>query len=216
MSTAAHSESPQGLGKQRIEALSDAIFAFAMTLLVLDVKIPKIPGELVTHAFLSQTLLDLWPKFLSFAMSFVILGLFWVAHHGYSHFLKRTDRTFLWINLMFLMVVVFVPFSTDLLGDYPRQRLAAMVYGCNILALGLTLYGQWAYATSGHRLVGTHLEPQLVRKGKQRILMGIGMMGCAMILALINPTLSLIVYVLFPIIYLRPSHLDRHWTHSHD
>ena len=216
MTTSVHAQSDQGLSKQRIEALSDAIFAFAMTLLVLDVKIPKISEEMVAQGLLRPTLLDLWPKFLSFAMSFVILGLFWIAHHGYSHFLKRTDRTFLWINLLFLMVVVFVPFSTDLLGDYPRQRLAAVVYGCNIMALGLTLYGQWAYATSGHRLVGSHIEPQLVRKGKQRILMGVAAMGCAMLLALFNPALSLIVYVLFPIAYLRPSHIDRHWTHAHD
>ncbi len=76
-------ESTEGLGKQRIEALSDAIFAFAMTLLVLDVKIPKIAEALVTQEFLARTLLDLWPKFLSFVMSFVILSLFWIAHHGY-------------------------------------------------------------------------------------------------------------------------------------
>ncbi len=215
MTTSIHPESSQGLSKQRIEALSDAIFAFAMTLLVLDVKIPKIAAALVTPELLAQTLWDLWPKFLSFVMSFVILGLFWIAHHGYSHFLKRTDRTFLWINLLFLMVVVFVPFSTDFLGDYPRQRIAAMVYGCNMLALGLTLYWQWAYATRGHRLVGSDIEPHLVRKGKQRILMGIVMIGCAMLLALLNPALSLIVYVLFPVAYLRPSHIDRHWTHSH-
>ena len=215
MTTSIHLESNQGLGKQRIEALSDAIFAFAMTLLVLDVKIPKIAEALVTQELLARTLLDLWPKFLSFVMSFVILSLFWVAHHGYSHFLKRTDRTFLWINLLFLLVVVFVPFSTDFLGDYPKQRIAAMIYGCNMMALGLTLYWQWEYATSGHRLVGSNIEAHLVRKGKQRILMGMLAIGCAMLLALVNPALSLIVYVLFPIAYLRPSHIDRHWTHSH-
>ncbi len=216
MTTLSPSESNQGLGKQRIEALSDAIFAFAMTLLVLDVKIPKVSGALVTQEFLVQTLLDLWPKFLSFVMSFVILSLFWIAHHGYSHFLKRTDRTFLWINLLFLMVVVIVPFSTDFLGDYPRQRIASLVYGCNIMALGLTLYWQWEYATHGHRLVGSQIEPKLVRKGKQRILMGILTITSAMLLSWVNPALSIVVYVLFPIAYLRPSQIDRHWTHPHD
>jgi len=216
MTASSHSEGGQGLGKQRIEALSDAIFAFAMTLLVLDVKIPKVAEALVTQEFLIQTLLDLWPKFVSFVMSFVILGMFWVAHHGYSHFLKRTDRPFLWINLLFLMVVVFVPFSTDFLGDYPRQRIASLVYGCNIMALGLTLYWQWAYATTGHRLVGSHIEPRLVRKGKQRILMGVLTICAAMLLSFVNPALSLIVYVLFPIAYLQPSQIDLHWTHAHD
>ncbi len=205
-----------GLGKYRLEALSDAIFAFAMTLLVLDVKIPKISEELMTPGFLTRTLLELWPKFLIFATSFVILGLFWIAHHGYSHFLKRTDRYFLWINLLFLMVVVFVPFSTNLLGDYPQQRIAAIIYGGNIMALGLTLFWQWEYATSNHRLVGSHIEPELVRRGKRRILMGISMNVCAVSLAFVNPLFSLVLYTLFPIIYLLPSQIDRHWTHSHD
>ena len=208
-------ESDRGLGKQRIEALSDAIFAFAMTLLVLDVKVPHVPDGVMTQEALARTLLELWPKFLSFAMSFVILSLFWIAHHGYSHFLKRTDRPFLWINLLFLMVVVFVPFSTDLLGDYHELRLAALVYGCNILGLGLTLYWQWAYATHGHRLVGSNIEPELVRHGKRRILLGIMTIGMAMLLSLVNPAYSFMVYVLFPVAYLRPSHIDRHWTHSH-
>ena len=215
MTTSTHSENNEGLGKHRIEALSDSIFAFAMTLLVLDVKIPRIPEAQVTQGFLEQTLLGLWPKFLSFVISFVILGLFWIAHHGYSHFLKRTDRYYHWINLLFLMVVVFVPFSTDLLGDYPTHRIAAMIYGCNITALGLTLYWLWAYATSGHRLVGSHLEPELVRKGKRRILMGISANVCAVLLAFVNPALSLVLYILFPIVYLLPSQIDRHWTHSH-
>ncbi len=211
--TSSHSESNEGLSKQRIEALSDAIFAFAMTLLVLDVKIPRISG--VTEGLLARTLLDLWPKFFSFAVSFLILGLFWIAHHGYAHFLKRTDRYFLWLNLLFLMVVVFVPFSTDLLGDYPGQRLAAMIYRCNIMALGLTLYWQWEYATSRHRLVGSDLESELVRLGKQRILMGVATNVCAVLLALVSPAFSLVLYVLLPIAYVLPSRLDRHWTHSH-
>lgn len=218
MTTSNHSKNHEGfgLGKQRIEALSDGIFAIAMTLLVLDIKIPKISEMLIKPGFLAETLLHLWPKFLTFVMSFVILGLFWIAHHGYSHFLKRTDRCFLWINLLYLMVVVCVPFSTDLLGSYPRHRIAAMIYGGNIMALGFTLYWQWAYATNHHRLVGNHLEPELVRKGKQRIFLGISINLCAVLLAWVNPTISLVLYVLFPIVYLLPSNIDHHWTHSHD
>lgn len=211
-----HSEHNRGLGKQRIEGLSEGIFAFAMTLLVIDVKIPKVPDAAMTPGFLPRLLVGLWPKFLTFAMSFVILGLFWIAHHGYSHFLKRTDRFHLWINLLFLMVVVFVPFSTDLLGDYPRQRLPAIIYGVNIMALGATLYWQWTYATDGRRLVGDQLEPELVRRGKQRMLLGITANFCAVLLALVNPLISLALYVIFPLLYIMPSKVDTHWLHSHD
>ena len=215
MAAHASSETGEGLSKHRIEALSDGIFAFAMTLLVLDIKIPKLPHEAVSAGLLGPTLLALWPKFFSYLISFVVLGVFWVAQHGYAHFLKRTDRWLLWINLLFLMVIVCVPFSTDLLGDYPMQKVAVMIYGGNIMALGLTLYLQWWYATSGHRLVGRDLEPEMVRKGTQRMLGGAAVYGCAVLLALISPILSLILYAVIPVFYILPSPVDHHWTHSH-
>ena len=203
------------MNKQRLEALSDAIFAFAMTLLVLDVKIPKLPEASINAGLLVPTLLALWPKFVSYVTSFVVLGVFWIAHHGYAHFLKRTDRWLLWINLFFLMFVVFIPFSTDLLGDYPRQKVAVIIYGCNIIALGVMLYLQWWYATSKHRLVGRDLEKELVRRGKSRILRGPVLYTCAVLIAFFNPTISLILYVLIPIGYILPGRIDHHWTHSH-
>ena len=216
MTKSVEAESKQGLGKHRIEALSDGIFAIAMTLLILDVKIPKIAEASLTPGLLQHVLLGLWPKFLTFAVSFVILGLFWIAHHGYSHFLTKTDRYFLWINLLFLTVVVFVPFSTNFLGDYPRHRASAMLYGCNIMMLGVMLHWQWEYATTKSRLVGSHMEPQFVRQGKMRIRMGILANLVAVLLALVNPLFSLALYILFPFVYIMPSHIDRHWTHSHD
>ncbi len=210
------SESTEGLSKHRLEALGDGIFAFAMTLLVLDMKITRIPEAIVSPDLLTRALLELWPKFLSYFTSFIVLAVFWIGHVGYLHFLKRTDRWFIWLNLLFLMFVVFVPFSTDLLGDYHTLRLAVAIYGCNIMALGLTLFLQWQYATRGHRLVGRDLEPELVRRGKKRILSGICIYALAAMLAWFSPTVSLILYVLMPIMYVLPSRIDIHWTHTHN
>ena len=215
MAARASGENSEGLSKHRVEALSDGIFAFAMTLLVLDVKIPKLPQAAIEAGRLAPTLLALWPKFLSYITSFIVLGVFWVGQHGYTHFLKRTDRWLLWITLLFLMLIVCVPFSTDLLGDYPTQKVAVMIYGGNITALGLTLSLQWWYATHRHRLVGRDLEPEMVRKGTQRILGGAVVYSCAVLLALINPTISVILYAVIPIFYILPSPIDHHWTHSH-
>ncbi|MBF0485138.1 MAG: DUF1211 domain-containing protein [Candidatus Omnitrophica bacterium] len=204
-------EKTAGLGKFRLESLSDGIFAFAMTLLVLDLKIP------IGHeGDLPQTLFGLWPKFLIYLVSFLVLSVFWVAHHGYSHFVKKTDRWYLWMNLLFLMVVVLVPFTTDLMGDYPHNPLAVMIYGININAISLTLYFQWAYATDKHRLVGGELEADVIAKGKRRILIGFVFYLCAILLALYNPALSLILYTIIPICYVFPSQIDSHWTHFHD
>ena len=214
--TAHHNfESGKGLSKHRIEALSDGIFAFAMTLLVLDIKMPKLPETAVQAGRLAPSLLVLWPKFFSYFLSFVILGVFWVGHHGYMHFLKRTDRWLLWINLLFLLLIVCVPFSTDLLGDYPMQKVAVMIYGSNIAALGFTLYLQWWYATTQHRLVGRDLEREAIRKGALRPLGGAAIYLCAVFLALVNPIVSLIIYAAVPLLYILPGPLDHHWTHSH-
>ena len=208
-------EHSEGLSKHRIEALSDGIFAIAMTLLVLDVKMPKLPHEAVAAGQLAPTLLALWPKFSGYITSFAVLGVFWVGHHSYVHFMKRTDRWLLWINLLFLMLVALVPFSTNLLGDYPRQKVAVVIYGCNIIALSLALCLMWRYATHKRRLVGRDLEPEIVRKGIQRTLGGAAIYGCAVILAFFNPTLSLILYAVIPVFYVLPSGMDHHWMHSH-
>ena len=215
MTASSNEESGAGLSKHRLEALGDAIFAFAMTLLVLDVKIPKIPGAVASPELLTRAMLDLWPKFVSYFTSFVVLGVFWIAHTGYFHFVKRTDRWFLWINLLFLMFVVFVPFSTDVLGDYPMHRVPVTIYGCNIMAIQLALFLQWRYATKGRRLVGSDLEPELVCRANRRILMGICTYACAVLLAWLSPTVSLILFVLVPIMYILPSRVDYHWMHSH-
>ena len=215
MPTHAHSESSEGLSKHRVESLSDGIFAFAMTLLVLDLKMPKIPEQMMVPGLLQHTLHELQPKFFVFIISFLQLGLYWIAHNGYLHFIKRTDRYFLWVNLLFLMFIVMVPFSTNLLGDYPSHRMAVMIYGCNMNAIGLPLYLLWSYATHKHHLVGHDLEKEIIRAGKTRIARGILIYTCAVILALFAPSITLIIYILVSASYIFTSRIDEHWTHSH-
>jgi len=107
-----------GLTKARIEALTDGIFATVMTVLVLGLRPPAIdlntPG-----ASLSNELFRLAPNILTYALSFITLGLYWVGHHNQFHFVRRTDRTLLWINIVFLMSIGFVPFTTSLLESVP-------------------------------------------------------------------------------------------------
>jgi uncharacterized membrane protein len=109
----------RGLSKTRIEALTDGIFAIAMTLMVFDIKLPV--GPQTTPWSLRSELIGLWPRFLAYAISFIMLGVYWVGHHNQYHYIRRTDRGFLWINIFFLMGVSLIPFSTGLLGQYPRN-----------------------------------------------------------------------------------------------
>src|SRR6516164_3186288 len=159
-----------GLSKTRIEALTDGIFAIAMTLMVFDIKIP--PVAQMDQWNLRHELIQLWPRFLAYLISFVMLGVYWVGHHNQYHYIRRTDRPFLWINIFFLMGVSLIPFSTGLLGQFPEDRTALGVYGLNLIMVGGFLYAHWSYAGRNYRLVPRCIGPAAVRLAKYRIAMG--------------------------------------------
>jgi uncharacterized membrane protein len=197
-----------GLPKSRIEALSDGIFAVAMTLLVLDIRVPSVTDSVQ----LPRALLALWPRCLTYAITFLMLGIYWVGQHNQFHLIRRTDRTLLWINICFLMTICFVPFSTALLSGYPRERLALSVYGGNLIAVGLILSAHWAYATHRGRLVDPDLDGHLVRAAHRRILIGPAVFALAIGAGYFSAALSLLLYALAPLVYLLPGRVDRHWS----
>jgi uncharacterized membrane protein len=114
-----------GLSKNRVEMLTDGIFAVAMTLLVLYINVPEISSHStsIVETELAKRLFDLWPKVLSYGISFVILAIYWRAHHRQFHYVKHTDDVLIWINVMFLMAICLLPFSTSLIGQYRGQQL---------------------------------------------------------------------------------------------
>jgi uncharacterized membrane protein len=141
-----------GLSTTRIAAFSDSVFAFAATLLVLNIKIPEVlPTELTTE--LPRQVLQLWPQLLSYMMSFVIVGIYWVAHHVMFHHIKRSDRVLLWLNIAFLMCIAFIPFPTGLISQYGAVQTAVVVYAGTLTITGMLLEMLWWYATRGHYLV---------------------------------------------------------------
>jgi uncharacterized membrane protein len=133
------------LSKSRIEALSDGVFAIAMTLLVLELKIPDLPKD-VSQAELLSKLRELVPHFYSYAITFILSGVFWVFHHFTFHFIRHTTRSLLWLNTIFLMFVSLLPFSTHFMGDYMRNSVAQMFYFGNQTVLALILRSEWLYA----------------------------------------------------------------------
>ena len=135
------------IGKNRIEALSDGIFAIVMTLLILEIHVPDLPAA-STNLEVVPALLALWPKFATYFVTFVSLGFFWVAHHIVSHAMRRADRTLLWLNLLFFMFVSLLPFSTSVLNAFPQAFIAALFFGTNLAIIGWTLFFQWTYANS--------------------------------------------------------------------
>src|ERR1043166_9432588 len=135
------------IGKNRIEALSDGIFAIAMTLLVLEFHVPSLPAD-APNVEVLPAMLALWPKFLSYVVAFVSLGFFWVGHHVMYHIIRRADRVLLWLNIVFFMFVSFLPFSTSVLNAFPEAFIAPLFFGANLTTIGWVLFSHWTSASS--------------------------------------------------------------------
>jgi uncharacterized membrane protein len=132
-------------GLHRISALSDGLFAIAMTLIVLEIRVPD-PARVTSDADLWQQLTVLAPKILTYFLSFLTLGIFWGGQQTQLNHFDHGDRNLTWIHLAFLAAVATMPFSTALLGEFLQLRLALLVYWINLAALGAGLYASWAYA----------------------------------------------------------------------
>jgi len=198
-----------GIDTRRIEALGDGVFAIAMTLLILEIRVPVVHGD-AAGGELFRAIAGLWPKFMCYFISFATLGVYWVAHHLHFATIKRADRVLMWINILFLLVVCLVPFSTALIGEYVRQPLPTILYGLNMIAASLVLQLHWSYATRGNRLVNPDTDPRLVRAVTHVILMGPVVYLVAIGLAFIHTGLSIALYMLVNLLYILPGSVHLH------
>lgn len=195
------------LGTTRIAALTDGVFAFAMTLLAVDLKVPLFATDTAT---LAAGLALILPNFFIFLISFVALGAYWVAQHNASRYVKYADRFSLWINLAFLGTVVLVPFTTSLLARYPTIQLTHFIYAANLILLGLTRLANWRYAVS-HNLL-SDVNATIVGAVEKRILFGPSVCILAVAVSFINLNASLLLYLLIPLYFIVPSKLDAFWS----
>ncbi len=133
------------LSKGRMEALTDGIFAIAMTLLVLELKIPDLPKSVGTSELLHKIGEEI-PSLFSFLISFLYCGLLWVMHHLAMHFVRHLQIGLVWLNLLFLMSISTMPFSCGLLGHFLRNRAAQEIYFANMFVAAALLAAQWLIA----------------------------------------------------------------------
>ncbi len=137
-------------GTERLNALSDGVFAIAITLLVLELRLPEIATDAPPAVF-ARALLDVQPRLISFLISFFVIGLFWLGHHRMFRIIVRADSALSFLNLVLMLFVAVIPFPTAVLGRYaPSQPLAVMVYAGTMVLAGLTSTGLWLY-TRRHR-----------------------------------------------------------------
>jgi TMEM175 potassium channel family protein len=156
-----------GQSVERLAALSDGVFAVAMTLLVLDLHGPAIES-IHSEVGLWVALQRLGPRLLMFAMSFLTLGIFWVGQQTQLNHLERSERSLTWLHLLFLFAVSLTPFSTALLAEFLQYRVALLAYWANIGMLGGTLLITWTCATRGG-LVRSDLPAATIRAVRRRI-----------------------------------------------
>jgi uncharacterized membrane protein len=188
-----------GQSVERLAALSDGIFAVAMTLLVLDIHAPAI--EAVHNANdLWGVLSALGPRFLMFGLSFMTLGIFWVGQQTQLNHLQRSDRSLTWIHLAFLAIVCLLPFSTSFLAEFTHYRAAFLVYWLNIFLLGVTLYFSWGCALNSG-LVKSDLPPTVTKAIKDRIILGQSLYAFGALFCVFNTYWSIGLIVVVQLYY---------------
>jgi uncharacterized membrane protein len=188
-----------GQSVERLAALSDGVFAVAMTLLVLDLRVPAteaIHGE----ADLWQALVALSPRLIIYMMSFMTLGIFWVGQQTQLNHLTRSDRGLTWIHIAFLFAVSLTPFSTMLLGEHTTYRTALVVYWANVFLLGMTLYFSWVCAM-GSGLIKNDIPPEVTVAIKRRIVIGQSLYAIGALLCIFNTYWSIAFIVLVQLNY---------------
>lgn len=151
----------QRFGISRIEALSDGVFSITMTLLILDIQIPSLPGGVDPDI---SELLGVLPKLENYFISFLVLGLFWVRQQMHFKVIREADRNLMWINIFFLMFIAIIPLSNSLLFEYDDTPISMQLYCANVIILSMIMLYQWHYAIKGHRLVDPAYSMEALKK----------------------------------------------------
>jgi len=189
----------------RIEAFSDGVFAIAITLLVLEIHVPEDPEN-----GLGAALLDQWPAYASYVVSFFVIGIIWVNHHAVFDYLKVADRPLLFLNLLLLMFVGLLPWPTNLMATYMQEggadeRIAAVVYSGTMAAMGATFGALWIYASRHRRLLGDTLSAEEIRRRTVRFVAGSPLYTLSILVALVSAPACLALNALLAVYYALPA-----------
>lgn len=188
----------------RLHALTDGVYAIAMTLLVLELHVPdaRSSSELVAG------LAALAPNLFSFALSFAVLGTYWVGNAVSLTYFARVDRAALFLNVLQLFLISLLPFTTAVLGRYPDEAAAVILYGLHLEAIALTQYAHWVYVRRNPHL-GAGVDARVIRAATRRIFIGPVAFAIAMVTALFSPRLAYAVYFAALIAYIVVAVRDR-------
>ncbi|HYK98249.1 MAG TPA: TMEM175 family protein [Candidatus Acidoferrales bacterium] len=183
----------------RIAGLSDGVFAFAMTLIVFEVQVPD-PGPISSEGQLASALAALAPRFVTYLLSLLTLGIAWNAQQTFLQYVGTADRAFTWLQLAMLAVVTMYPFSTSLLAEFITFRLALAVYWLNIVLFGITFFWGVAYASKA-RLLTDDAPRGLFAVIRRRVVVAQSLYAFGALLAVFSTYLSIAFIVLAQLYY---------------
>ena len=181
----------------RVLALSDGVFAIIITLLVLEVHVP----ELTQGHTLNEALAELRPSLTAFVISFVLAGMYWVAHRDLFALIRRTDRGLVWLNILYLLPLCLLPFGAGLIGRYEDEVVALRIYGLLLVLIALMRVVIWLYAINRPHLLWQRLDHRQRRAGLALTLSPGLVYLLAFLVARTAPGLSLAIYAAMPLLY---------------
>lgn len=194
-------------GTERIEAFSDGVFAIAITLLILDVRVPHTDSTAHPTGLLA-TLIGLWPSYFAYLLSFVMIGIYWANHHYVFKLFTKTNHTLNLLNLLFLLTISFLPFPTATLGAFllieADRTVATAFYALGLLLPALTWLFIWLYATANGRLVGDRIDPPFLHRLTMQYSTTVVIYAATVLLALVDFRIGLGLCVGLTLLYLLP------------
>jgi uncharacterized membrane protein len=184
-----------GISKERLLGFADAIFSIAITLLVISLALPFIQDSGFDNQFI-DALVSLIGRITGFVISFFVIATYWLSLHRMFFFVRRLDKRFIWLTLVFLFFIVFMPFPTSVLGLYGNHSQAAIFYAITISLSSFILFAMWRYAIKDRRLVDQDLEESTIRLISQRSLISGMIFLISIPIALLSPALAELMWLL--------------------
>jgi len=205
---------PQNSGDTgRIEAFSDGVFAIAITLLVIEIGVPHM-DDAPLGATLFEEIVRQWPSYLGYVISFLQIGVIWANHHNRFRFIARSDHGLLFLNILFLMCVAFIPFTTALLSEYlqgtaAERTVAGAVYAGVLMLTAFLFTLLWLYVAGNRRLLDPNLDPTMIRAMTRRYVLGTFFYVLAFALAFVSLAASLVLLVGLALVFILPEAPER-------
>ncbi|KAB1978594.1 MULTISPECIES: TMEM175 family protein [Streptomyces] len=185
----------------RVEAFSDGVFAIAITLLILEIKVPE-AGE---DGGLWHALAEQWPSYAAYVVSFLVIGIMWVNHHQVFGYVARVDRTLMFLNLLLLMVVAAIPWPTAMVAEYLREEkashAAAAVYSLVMVAMALAFQAVWWHLTRTGHLFDSRVDVEGARRTRVRFALGSLAYPATVALSFVSAPLTLAAHGMLAVYY---------------